>query len=91
MHKNTYNVCLIFRLPHTQVKSSMSLWQYIFARVDLYYRWELLLAGKPWKTKKKDQVVKDNNCTNLRLKLINKEITEKRYLNVVVKIMGNCK
>ena len=38
-------------------------------------RRELLLAGKPWKTKKKDQLVKDNNCTNLTLKLVNKEIT----------------
>ena len=52
-------------------------------------RVELLLHGAQWKKKRDRDIQKDNQCCGVVEKLKNGKLRSKRYLEIVIKIMGD--
>ena len=49
----------------------------------------MLLQGEPFKTKKPDQIKKDDLCEEMARKILNGEISVDRYMDRMIEIMGD--
>ena len=48
-----------------------------------------LVQGEPFKTKKPDQIKKDDLCEEMARKILNGEISVDRYMDRMIEIMGD--